>query len=224
MLDTSFPRVPGDIGNGLTWPFPVLYRTVAGASSGRVVGERAAGLLDGFVEAGCALIADGADGITTSCGFLSLFQGELAERLAVPVATSSLLQVPVIERLLPAGKAVGILTISAEALTPAHLAAVGVAGDTIVMGMKPGGDFARVFLNNEAELDFDAAETDILAAGAAMRDRHPNLGAIVLECTNMVPHARRLRDQLGLPVFSIYSFVTWFQAGLGPRRFKQPEG
>ena len=34
---------------------------------------------------------------------------------------------------------------------------------------------------------------------------HPDTGAIVLECTNMVPYARALRDHLRLPVFSIYS-------------------
>lgn len=26
MLDTAFPRIPGDIGNALTWDFPVLYK------------------------------------------------------------------------------------------------------------------------------------------------------------------------------------------------------
>ncbi|WP_413835111.1 hypothetical protein [Desulfobacula sp.] len=26
MLETKFPRVCGDIGNGVTWPFPVLMR------------------------------------------------------------------------------------------------------------------------------------------------------------------------------------------------------
>ena len=31
--------------------------------------------------------------------------------------------------------------------------------------------------------------------------------------------AEYLREQLGIPVFSIYSFVQWFQAGLLPRAF-----
>ena len=28
MMETRFPRVPGDIGNAHTWPFPVLYEVV----------------------------------------------------------------------------------------------------------------------------------------------------------------------------------------------------
>ena len=96
MLEARFPRIPGDMGNALSWPFPVHYRVVRGASPDRVVRHRAEGLLDAFIEAGRELVADGVDGITTNCGFLSLYQPQLSEALAVPVATSSLMQAPLI--------------------------------------------------------------------------------------------------------------------------------
>ena len=41
MLEARFPRIPGDMGNATTWPFPVLYKVVKGASPQRVVRERA---------------------------------------------------------------------------------------------------------------------------------------------------------------------------------------
>ena len=93
MLEARFPRIPGDMGNAQTWEFPVLYRVVPGASPHRVVRERAAGLLEPFVAAARSLVADGAEAITTNCGFLSLFQAELAAALPVPVLTSALQQV-----------------------------------------------------------------------------------------------------------------------------------
>src|SRR5215468_10034064 len=117
MLEARFPRIPGDMGNADTWPFPVLYKVVKGASPQRVVRERADGLLDGFLEGAKELTDLGSDGITTNCGFLSLYQNDIARHVGVPVATSSLMQAPFIERVLPPGKRVGILTISAEALT-----------------------------------------------------------------------------------------------------------
>ncbi|MDP6705188.1 MAG: aspartate/glutamate racemase family protein [Alphaproteobacteria bacterium] len=219
MLESRFPRIPGDMGNALTWPFPVRYKVVPGATPKRVVTEQANGLLERFVEAAEELVTDGVDGITTTCGFLSLFQAELAARLRVPVATSSLMQAPLIERLLPPEKRVGILTISAASLTPEHLATAGVAADTVVVGTEGGREFSRAIIDDEMEMNVALAEADIVETGADMVARHPEVGAILLECTNMVPYARALRARVGLPVYSIYSFVTWFQAGLAPRGF-----
>src|SRR5580704_13780930 len=121
MLEARFPRIPGDMGNAGTFPFPVLYKVVRGASPERVVRERARGLLDAFLEAARELVELGADGITTNCGFLSLYQAELAAHVGVPVATSSLMQAAMIQGTLPPDKRVGILTISAPSLTKEHL-------------------------------------------------------------------------------------------------------
>src|SRR6201987_4505027 len=127
MLETRFPRIPGDMGNAETWPFPVLYKVVPGASPRRVVCDRAEGLLDEFLAAAGELVRLGADGVTTTCGFLSLFQREIAAHVGVPVATSSLMQIPLIERVLPPGRRVGILTVSAAHLTEEHMVAPGAA-------------------------------------------------------------------------------------------------
>ena len=221
MLESRFPRIPGDFGNALTWPFPVLYRVVRGASPDRVVRRRAEGLLDVFIEAARDLVADGADGITTNCGFLSLFQDELAAACDVPVATSSLMQVPFIERTLPPGRRVGVLTISSATLEPEHLETAGCAADTPVGGTDGGCEFTRAILGDEPTLDIALAERDILDAGDALVSAHPEVGAVVLECTNMVPYAAALRARLGLPVYSGYSFVQWFQSGLAPPRFER---
>mgnify|MGYP002857058407 CR=1 FL=1 len=59
-------------------------------------------------------------------------------------------------------------------------------------------------------------------AGRDLISRHPEVGAVILECTNMVPFARLLSEALALPVYSIYSFVCWFHAGLAPRDFGHP--
>jgi len=222
MLETRFPRIPGDMGNGETWPFPVLYKVVPGASPRRVVCERAEGLLDQFLAAADELVRLGADGITTTCGFLSLYQREIAAHVGVPVATSSLMQIPLIESVLPPGKRVGVLTVSAANLTGEHLRAAGADPATPVVGTDDGSEFSRVMIGDEERLDAAAAERDILAAGDRLIATHDGIGAVLLECTNMVPYARALSQRLRLPVFSIYTFVTWFQSGLVPRDFGHP--
>lgn len=219
MLETRFPRIYGDMGNAATWPFPVHYRVVRGASPDKVVRGDPKDLLDVFIEAGRDLIATGADGITTNCGFLALVQDELRAALGVPVATSSLMQVPMVQTLLPQGKKTVVLTISKATLTNAHLIAANVALDTPVYGTDNGRAFTRDILNDAPEIDIDACRQDMLDAADEIMANEPDAGAIVLECTNMVPYAADLRKRTGLPVYSIYSMVEWFQAGLLPRKF-----
>jgi Asp/Glu/hydantoin racemase len=222
MLEARFPRIPGDMGNAGTWPFPVLYKVVAGASPQRVVREKAAGLLPNFIAAAQELAALGADGITTNCGFLSLYQKDLAAAVSVPVATSSLMQVPMIQSTLPAGKRVGVLTVNAATLTHEHLTAIGIDPSVPIVGTEGGREFTRVMIGNELTMDVARAELDILEAGRSLVGKHPGIGAVLLECTNMVPYARALREELQIPVYDIYSFMIWFHAGLAPREFGHP--
>ena len=104
MLETRFPRRPGDIGNPASFDFPVLYGTVAGADPETAVRGDARRLLPNFIAAGRDLVAQGAAGLTTSCGFLAPFQNALADGCGVAVAASSLMQIPLVQRLLPDGR------------------------------------------------------------------------------------------------------------------------
>jgi hypothetical protein len=222
MLEARFPRIPGDMGNAETWPFPVLYRVVKGASPDRVVRRGAEGLLDAFCDAARELVALGAEGITTNCGFLSIYQKEVAAAAGVPVAISSLMQAPFIQSTLPPGKRVGILTISAATMTPRHLQAVGVDPSLPIVGTDGGREITRAILNDEPQMDIAKAEADILDAGRELLARHPDIGAVLLECTNMCPYAAALAREIQRPVFDIYSFVSWFHCGLRPRDFGFP--
>jgi hypothetical protein len=131
------------------------------------------------------------------------------------------MQVPWVQATLPAGKRVGVVTVNKAGLTPRHLAAAGVPLDTPVTGTEGGREFFRVLIKAEKQdMDVALAEADILDAGRALVAANPDIGAIVLECTNMPPYAAALRDAVGLPVYDIYSMISWFQAGLRPRRFQ----
>jgi Asp/Glu/hydantoin racemase len=221
MLEAKFPRIPGDMGNATTWPFPVLYRVVTGASPEKVVLKGAEGLLPDFIAAARDLVRLGAEAITTNCGFLSLFQQELAAAVNVPVATSALMQVPWVQATLPPGKRVGIVTVSKATLTPRHLEAANVPLDTPIAGTENGKEFFRVLINAESnDMDIDQAERDVVEAGVNLAKAHPEIGALVLECTNMPPYAAALRAATGLPVYDIYSMIAWFHSGLRPRRFE----
>lgn len=213
MLETRFPRPPGDVGNPLTWRFPVRLRVVAGARAETVVHTRAEALVPAFCAAARELVAEGARGIVANCGFLALHQEALAEAAGVPVLSSSLLQVALAERLLPPGQRAGVLTIAPGSLTPAHLAAAGARPDTPIEGVPAGGALAGPILGDGPHLDMAAAEAEMVAAAQRLAAR-PKVGALVFECTNMAPYAAAVQRATGLPVHTMVGLIEWFHAAL----------
>jgi Asp/Glu/hydantoin racemase len=216
MLDTRFPRIPGDMGNATTFPFPVRYQRVAGAEPDRVVRRGAEGLLPAFIEGARALEREGVGAVTTNCGFLVKFQRQLAAAVRVPVFTSSLLLVPLVHRMLPPGRRVGVMTVNAPSLTAEHLAGAGITADIplATIGMETEKEFTRVMLDNELELDVDAARDEHVKIARRLVTEHPDVGAIVLECTNMPPYTADIQRETGRPVFDVLSLVTMFHAAL----------
>lgn len=202
MLDTRFPRPLGDIGHPDTFPWPVRHRIVARAWPDAVVTSaqalRGSALLPAFTEALRELEAEGARAVTTSCGFLVLLQAQLQAAVRVPVVSSSLLQLP---QVLAREPQVGVLTISAARLGPEHLLASGVPRerlqDVLVQGVDPCGEFAGAILGNREQMDFSRARQDVVAAALQMKSRAPHLRTVVLECTNMPPHAQAVREATG---------------------------
>ncbi len=221
MLDSRFPRIPGDMGNALSWPFPVHYRVVRGATPARVVAPDDPDLLAPFLEAARDLVADGVSGITTTCGFLTLYQRALSEALPVPVVTSSLMQVEMVNRTLPGGRRAGVLTIAASALTNAHLDAAHVPPGTPIGTTEGGATFTQAILSGGTTLDVEGARRDVVEGALALQAVNADLGAIVLECTNMVPYAPDVAAATGLPTYSIHTLINWFHNSLVPPRFEQ---
>jgi hypothetical protein len=210
MLDTRFPRLVGDIGNAATLPLPMLHRSVAGASPRRVVHGGDRSLLAPFVDAARDLVGAGATALTTSCGFLVLFQHELQHAVPVPVWTSSLLKLPELGR-------PGVVTVDADAFGAAHLRAAGAAEDVPVEGLGRGCHLQRTLLDDRPELDRARAEADAVAAAERLVARHPEIDSIVLECTNLPPYAAAIAAATGRPVHDLVTLLHE-RLGLAPAR------
>jgi hypothetical protein len=210
MLETTFPRILGDIGHPETFSFPVMYQTVHGASPQKVVIEADAGLIDGFIDAGQALVKKGIKAITTSCGFLALFHRQLINTLPVPVFTSPLLQAHLAGSVISSNQKIGIITAHKKALTDAHLAGVGIQNYPLaIVGMENAKEFSAVFIGGKATLDERKCQREMLSAANQLVQLYPDVGAIVLECTNMPPYADKVRRATGLPVFDAVTMVNY---------------
>ena len=208
MLESKFPRIPGDMGNATTWNFPVLYKVVKNASPDAVVRKGDRNLLELFITAAKELEKEGVRAITTNCGFLAMFHNEMASAVNVPVFTSSLMQVPLVYAMLKPTQKVGIITINSKALSQKHLGAVGVDKvPHVILGTEDEEEFTRAILDNEMELDVEKSKADLVKVAAKLVSDNPDVGAIVLECTNMMPYAAAIQEKVSLPIFDIYTLV-----------------
>lgn len=218
LLDTDIPRPVGDLANAQTLGFPVHYAPTSGAPVRHVVDEAACGLLGNFVTTGRWLIDLGVRAISTCCGFLAIFQRELAAALPVPVATSSLLQIPLVLRLLQPHQQVAVLTIDRAALTAAHFDGVGVVGEVrervLVIGLEHTEHLYPVIMKDDGPLDVGRARAEVVSTCEQAVSEAPEIAAFVLECTNLPPYARAIREATGRPVWDAVTLVRWLQQGM----------
>lgn len=210
MLDTVFPRLPGDVGNPDTFSFPVLHKIVKGANPNRVVKNADPLLLQHFIDAAGDLEREGVKAIATSCGFLAVFHRELVNAVNVPIFTSSLLQVHLAQAIIKRGQKVGIITASKQSLTRKHLAGVGIESYPMaVIGMDDTEEFAAVFIEGKETIDVEKCRREMVSATEKLVDSHPDVGVIVLECTNMPPYAKDIQQAAGRPVFDVVTMINY---------------
>jgi hypothetical protein len=209
MLDTRFPRPPGDIGNPASFDYPVLFRTLPGASVARIVTSEPLPdtIVQEFAAAARELIAAGATAITTSCGFLSPLQHDLQAILPVPVVTSSLWMLPELRKQHGADAMIGILTFDAHRLAPHHIPD---DGPFVVDGLQPGDHLFDVIAGNLETLDLARAEAGVVAAARRLMARSPALEALVLECTNLPPYRQKIAEICDCNIIDIHDAIKTF--------------
>jgi hypothetical protein len=218
LLDTEAPRAVGDVGNARTFDFPVLYTTAIGAAATQVVERAAAGLLDTFVGAARALVQQGARAVSTSCGFVAIYQRELTADVDALVATSSLLQIPLALRLMAPDARLGVITANASALTAEHLDSAGIDAPTrrrlTLIGLENTEHFYPVMVKGEGALDIERAQAEVIDAATTALGTDPAIKAFVLECANLPPYAAAIRTVTGRPVWDITTLLNWVEQGL----------
>jgi hypothetical protein len=139
----------------------------------------------------------------------------------IPIATSALIQIPTLRALLPASKAIGVLTYDGARLGEKHLFALGIDPATVhIRGCAANGHLRHVIQDGE-EYNAMMMEAELVSEASELIKQYPLIGALVLECTQMPPYAKAIQERTGLPVYDVYTMGMWFYSGLSR---SQPEG
>jgi hypothetical protein len=221
MIEGHFPRLPGALGNATTFSFPVLHHVVPGASGERVVRGADPTAIGPWLDGARALEAAGVRAITTSCGFTALFQRELTAAVEVPVFASSLLLAPLVSRMLRPGRRVGVVTADARHLTARHLEGAGVDPDSVVVaGLEGCPEFEEVVFRDRHDLDVGRMEAEVVEAATGLVARHPEVRALLLECSLLPPFAHAVQAATRLPVFDFTTLIDMVHAALARKPFQ----
>jgi Asp/Glu/hydantoin racemase len=221
MLDTEFPRIPGDIGNATTYPFPVRFKTVKGVytkdidfkSKDPYVAQR-------FIEAAKELQEEGVRAITTSCGYFVYFQDEIAEALDIPVFASSLIQVPLVSKMLGNNQRIGIICAQSKALTKNHLEKAGIDDSMPVDVLGVDEYWEDILTKIDPGERLEELEKSLVKRAKELVSQNPDLGAIVFECTNLPPGAAAVQEAVGLPVYDIVTLICMMQNVTVRKRYR----
>ncbi|MGH6954144.1 MAG: aspartate/glutamate racemase family protein [Alphaproteobacteria bacterium] len=212
-------ELPGAISRPDSFAYPVRYHAVPGAWADNVTaGDRS--VLPAYIGSARAMEREGADAITTTCGFTALFQRDIAAAVSVPFAGSSLLLVPFVKRILPPGAKLAILTFDSTRLSEAHAEAAGftLADDSIVVDGVEGTESWSEMMKPEPGITHDMLARDVIAAGRRLIERHPQVRAIVHECAVFPIVTDAVRRTLRLPVFDYLALADVLMDSVRGRR------
>lgn len=210
LLNTHFPMIPGDVGNASTYAFPVLFRVIPEMPTDFWAQADPFANAPAVIKEARWLADQGVAAITSDCGYMALYQQEVAKAVGVPVFLSSLLQVPFEYRTLPPGKKIGIIVADSRRMTPRILANAGVDDSVpyVVAGMEEQPAFWSAIIDETGSLDSEAIQKEAVSVATALVKSHPDVGIIHLECSNLPPYAAAIQEAVRLPV---YDFNTMLQ-------------
>lgn len=206
VLEARYPCIPGNVANASTFDFPVRYESVHGGSIEGLLGKHDESMLDGFIAAAHRLEAAGVKAITGACGFMALFQDRVQQAVNVPVLLTSLLQIPFIRQI--TGKRVGVITANNESLERMDLAGLRIRNaDFVSIGLEDSRAFSSAILEESGTLDSKGIEEEVVIQTRHLLDAHPDIGAILLECSDLPPYSHRLQREFGLPIFDYITMI-----------------
>jgi hypothetical protein len=208
-LEVWYPLLPGNVVNAYTYDFPVRHMLIPNATQSRVHGGDET-LLDDIIQAGKALEMEGIRAICGACGYLGNFQAQASEALDVPVFLSSLVQLPMITAGLKKDQKVGVLCADGPSLSPEIIENCGAyPSRCIVKGLEDQAQMSAIVNSDRGGFDNEVLRREIVEGALNLVRSHPEIGALLLECSDMPPYAAAVQMEVNLPVYDFITLIKW---------------
>ncbi len=214
-----YPILPGNVANLCTYDFPVRLEVVQNCTQERIhVGDPT--LVDDIIKTAKKLEAEGARAICAACGFFGNFQDKVAAAVDIPVFLSSMVQVPWIKTGLKPNQKVGVLTADGAGITPNLFKSCGIDDPSICvvkdLRKLPG---MVAIVEKEGVFDNEAFRRDVVKAAVELVEENPDIGAILLECSDLPPYASDIQRAVKLPVYDFITMIKWVHHATAQRPY-----
>lgn len=215
--DVWYPYMPGNVVNGYTYDFPVRLKAVKDLTVDKLLFNSGDYLYDSILEACRELEQEGVRAISGACGFFGNFQSRLAQDCNVPVAVSSLVQLPWVSALIRSRQKIGVLTASADSISEHLFESCGVGRELqdrlVIKGLRDEKEFSCI-VEGRGDFDNGIVRQEVVSKAEELVRENPDVGAILLECSDMPPYAYAVQAATGLPVFDFITLIKWLHSGV----------
>ena len=225
-MRVNLPMIPGNMGNASTFDFPMLYREMNADNVFDVMANPPSkNFTDGIVEAAQWLELQGVRAIMGNCGFFGSYQNVVRKQINVPFFSSSLMMLPMMVQSMPANKKVGVITANGpilkkvQAIQNCGLSLEDKKNRIVVMGCEEYPEFATGIMANTGRYNPNKVEKEIVSVAERMLVANKDIGAILLECTELSPHAVAVQNAVHMPVWDYTTLTKWIQSGCVRRPF-----
>jgi Asp/Glu/hydantoin racemase len=210
-LYAHLPFFPGNVSNAYTYDFPVKFLHVQGTGIDNILAGDMS-VLENIIAAAKQLERDGCRVICANCGFFGHYQRAVADQLDVPVYLSSLIQASWALTALKSTEKLGILTANRNNLTEAMFESCGVNQEMqkrcVVYGAQDCEEFSHI-LTGKGGLDYNRVGDELMALAHKLVAENPDVGALLLECTDMPPYSYRLQAELNMPIYDAITLIKY---------------
>lgn len=200
-----YPKLPGNVANATTYPFPVLYEEVDFEIERLFEGDPSIESI--IVEAAKKLERQGVRAIIGACGYFAHFQESVRNAVDVPVFLSSLCQLPLIKTALSAKKRIAVLAASGDSINDSLLGKIGTDISRIIVRNIGSMESFSAIRYGRTTLDNGALRRDLCRTAEELILAEPDIGAILLECSDLPPYAKDIQAVTGLPVFDFNTMI-----------------
>ena len=221
MLETEHVLLPGNVQNATTFPFPVIYEPVIGLSFPQLArGDVAADQL--IKEAVIRLEGKGVSVIVGACGSFAQWQTRITQYASVPVYASIMSQVPFVLAGLPANQKLAVVFATKSAFNQRVLDECHIR-DTerlIILGAEEVASFKDLFEIGSSEI-CDRFEQEFIQYLVKQKVRNPEIGAWLLQCSELPVYAAKIQQQTGLPVFDQSVLIEHLHQVVSRKEYQQ---